>query len=123
MGSTVPGCVSPAHDSCDNSHLSVGDNDSSSLSPSVTDIDLYWITASFDHIDLEIEEGVVHRRTWWKQSITIGDPARFGWIGGEGVTRYMSLRHCACTSPALSSTHSHPLRRSIAASSVFLPLY
>jgi len=80
VGSTVPGCISPAHDSCDNSHLSIGDNDSSSLmiSPSVTDIDLYWITASFDHIDLEIEEGVVHRRTWWKQLIPIGDPAHFG---------------------------------------------
>lgn len=41
VGSAVLGCISPAHDLCDNSHLSISNSDSSSLSPSITDIDLH----------------------------------------------------------------------------------
>jgi hypothetical protein len=51
----IPFFVSPAHDLCDNSHLSVGDSDSFLVSPSITDVDLHWVTAAFDHIDVEIE--------------------------------------------------------------------
>jgi hypothetical protein len=50
----------------------------SSFTPSITDIDLHWFTAAFD---VEIEEGVVQRRTGNRTKLTtIGDPttARFG---------------------------------------------
>ena len=54
-------------------HLSVGDSDRRSLSPSITDVDL-WVTATLERIDVDIEYrgSGAGMRTRWKSPTIIG---------------------------------------------------